>query len=157
MPVKREQIIVWVSLAEMGLPQLHSDSPRIPAILDIGFNHNFMIHERHLVEWAGMHLHYLRSLGRSRVSGRQVSQLAANVWLHRNQPGCRDEFLSKPPFLLELPKDIAVVPLVSGEPIYPRLPLLGLRAFRQAGLHIAIDCQRYRLTIRTPRRFWVFI
>jgi hypothetical protein len=154
-PVKPEQIIVWVSLAEMGLQQLHADSPRIPAILDIGCNHNFMIHERHLVQWAGIHAPYLRPLGKARVSGREVVQLAANVWLHPNLRGHRDELSSKPPFRLELPRGIAVVPSVSGEPIYPRLPLLGLRAFRRAGAHIAIDCRRYRVTIRTPRRFWI--
>jgi len=155
-PVKREQIIVWVSLVEMGLQQIDPDWPRIPAILDIGCNHNFMIHEEHLVQWAGIHAQYLRPLGKTRVSGKQVSQLAANVWLHPNRPDRRDEFSSKPPFLLELPRGIAIVPSVSGEPVYPRLPLLGLRAFRRAGLHIAIDCRRYRVTIRTPRRFWIF-
>lgn len=152
--VKREQIIVWVSLTEMGLPQLHSQAPRFPAILDIGCNHNFVIHERHLVEWVGIHAQYLRPLGKTRVSGRAVSQLAANVWLHANQPERRDEFSSKAAFLLELPSGIAVVPSVTGEPIYPRLPLLGLRAFRQAGLQIAIDCQRCRVSVRTPRKFW---
>ena len=154
--VKRDQIIVRVSLSEMGLQQLHPNAPPLPAILDVGCNHNFMIHERHLVEWAGLHPQYLRPLGKTRVSDRLVSQLAANIWLHPNQPGRRDEFSSHPPFLLEVPDGIAVVPSVSGQAIHPRLPLLGLRAFRPTGLQIAIDCHRSRVTIRTRRKFWIF-
>jgi hypothetical protein len=61
-----------------------------------------------------------------------------------------------PPFLLELLPGIAVYPAKEGQPLYPRLPLLGLRAFRRAGLQIAIDCRRACVTIHTPRRFGLF-
>ena len=48
--------------------------------------------------------------------------LGCNVWLHRNVPGQRDQFLEQPPHCLEL-NGIAVFPKELGN--YPRLPLLG--------------------------------
>jgi hypothetical protein len=50
---------------------------------------------------------------------------------------------------------IAVHPTQRDAPVRPRLPLLGLRAFQQAGLRIAIDCGRRRVNIRTARRLWI--
>ena len=38
LPVKRDQIIVWVSVADRGGDQLDPHTPRIPAILDTGCN-----------------------------------------------------------------------------------------------------------------------
>jgi hypothetical protein len=155
-PVKRDQIVLWISLTEKGIPQPDPRTPRFPAILDIGCNYNLLINERHLTAWAGIQPGYLRQLVRMRVAGEHVSHLAANAWLHPNLPSQRDELASQPPCLLELLPGIAVYPAKEGQPLYPRLPLLGLRAFRRAGLHIAIDCRRARVTIRRPRRFWLF-
>ncbi len=154
--VKRDQIVVWISITEQGIKQFDPRVPRFPAILDIGCNYNLLINEQHLTAWAGIQPGYLRQLLRMRVAGQPVSHLAANAWLHPNVPGKRDDLASLPPFLLELLPGIAVYPAKEGQPLYPRLPLLGLRAFRRAGLQIAIDCRRSRVTIRTPRRFWPF-
>ncbi len=53
-PIKPQQIVVWVSLAEIEQSYLVSGSPRFPAILDTGFSHNFAIREEHLNQWAGL-------------------------------------------------------------------------------------------------------
>ena len=45
--VKPYQIVVTVSLATRGLMELPSGSPRFPAILDIGTNHNTTITVQH--------------------------------------------------------------------------------------------------------------
>jgi hypothetical protein len=37
----------------------------------------------------------------------------------------------------------------------PRLPLLGLRALRLAGLRLVVDCRKLMVTIRKPYRFWM--
>lgn len=155
-PVKRDQIVFWISIAEQGTHEFDARTPRLPVILDIGCNYNLLINERHLTAWAGIHPDYLRKLARVRVAGQPVPHMAANAWLHPNVPGSRDELASRPPFLLELLPGIAVYPVKEGQPLYPRLPLLGLRAFRRAGLHIAVDCRRGQVTIRTPRRLWFF-
>jgi hypothetical protein len=153
--VKRDQIVLWISITEQGMQQLDPRTPRFPVILDIGCNYNLLINEQHLTAWAGIHPGSLRQLMRMRVAGEPVSHLAANAWLHPNVPSKRDDVASRPPFLLELLPGIAVYPTKVGKPLHPRLPLLGLRAFRRPGLHIAIDCRRARVTIRTPRRFWL--
>lgn len=155
-PVKREQIVLWVSVADLGQRQLDPRTPRIPAILDTGCNHNFVINQQHLTAWAGIHPDYLPKLASMRVGGERVSQFAANVWLHPNVPGKRDELTSGQPLQLELAPGIAVHPAKQGEPVHPRLPLLGLRAFQRAGLRIAIDCDRRRVNIQTRHRFWLF-
>lgn len=153
--VKRDQIIVWVSVSETGLSQLDPRTPRFPAILDTGCNHSFVIGERHLMDWAGIPPTFLRQLGPTRLHGKPVPQLAANVWLYPNQPGHRDEFSAQPPFLLETNPGIAVVPASDGE-VHPRLPLLGLPALRWNHLQVVLDCDRSLITTRTPRRFWFF-
>lgn len=155
-PVKREQIVLWVSVADLGLEELDPHTPRIPAILDTGCNHNFVINQRQLTAWAGIHPDYLPKLANVRVGGERVAQFAANIWLHPNVPRERDELTSGPPFRLELSPGIAVHPAKEGEPVHPRLPLLGLRAFQREGLRIAIDCDRRRINIHTRRRFSLF-
>jgi hypothetical protein len=155
-PVKREQIVLWVSVADLGHEQLDARTPRIPAILDTGCNHNFVINQQHLTGWAGIHPDYLPKLASTRVGRERMSQLAANVWLHPNVRGKRDELTNGPPFQLELAPGIAVRPAKQGERVHPRLPLLGLRAFQPAGLRISIDCDRRRVNIRTRRRFLPF-
>jgi hypothetical protein len=39
--VKPTQIIVWASIADIGQDEFDRATPRFPAILDIGLNHNF--------------------------------------------------------------------------------------------------------------------
>ncbi len=152
--VKRDQIVLWISLTEQGVRQFDPRLPRFPAILDTGCNYNLQINEQHLTDWAGIQPGYLRKLADMRVAGEPVAHVAANAWLYANAPGRRDDLARQPPFLLEVVPGIAVYPAREGQPLYPRLPLLGLRAFRRAGLHIAIDCRRSHVTIRTSRRFW---
>ncbi len=153
--VKRDQIIVWVSIAEKGVRTLHPNTPRFPAILDTGSNHNFAIRRSQLIEWAGIHPEYLRHLGLTRLHGKRIPQFAANVWLYPNRPGKRDEFPERPPFLLECQNGIAVIP-DDDERGEPRLHVFGLRAVRWNNLHLAIDGRRQCVSIRTARRFWPF-
>lgn len=152
--VKGDQIVVWISLGEKRAAECSPEAPKLPAILDLGCNHNLLIHEQHLTQWAGLHPQFLRRVSRAVVNDRQVNVVAANAWLHPNQPGERDTFADRSPYLLALLPGIAVVPSVVGEPVYPRLPLLGLRAIRVAGLFVAVDGRRQRVTIRTRRPFF---
>ena len=41
--VKRDQIILWISLSEKGLEQPDPRTPRFPAILDTGCNCNLLM------------------------------------------------------------------------------------------------------------------
>jgi hypothetical protein len=153
-PVKRDQIVLWVSVTEQGADRLDPRAPRIPAILDTGCNHNFVIHQKHLSDWVGIHPDYLPKLANTRVGGELMSQFAANVWIHSNVAGKRDE-LTHSPFQLELMPGIAVHPAKQGDVVHPRLPLLGLRAFQKTGLRIAIDCGHRHVNIHTRRRLWI--
>jgi hypothetical protein len=152
--VKPDQIVVWVSVSEMGLRQLHPDTPRLPAILDTGSNHNFVIRRSQLLEWAGIHPEYVGSLGPTRLHGRRLPQLAANVWLHPNRPRVRDEFAEDAPFLLECQGGIVVIP-EKHDQAELRLPVMGLRAVRRNNLRLSIDGRRRLVSIRTSRRFWL--
>lgn len=154
-PVKRDQIVLWISISEQGTQQLDPHAPHIPAILDTGCNYNMLINQRHPTAWAGIHPEYLPKLASMRVSGKRVSQLAGNVWLHANKPGSRDDLESQTPYQLELLPGIAVFPAKEGQPLYPRLPLLGLRAFQKAGLRISIDCRHRRVHIGSRRWRWL--
>jgi hypothetical protein len=153
-PVKADQIILWVSLTDVRRASLDAGYPYFPAILDIGHNHNFAIQERQLVDWAGLDPRLLAKLGEIRIRGDSLPLLEANVWLYRNTPGERAPAVSRPPFRVEIGAGVAVYPRALTTA--PRLPFLGLRALRVAGLRLNIDGQAQRVTIRTPRRFWFF-
>src|SRR5262249_16695514 len=95
-------------------------------------SHNFGIREEHLIRWAGIQPAYLRKIGDIRVNNITASLLSAGVWVHRDQPGRRDEWEDGPAFCLELSQGIAVYPV--GTPTAPRLPVLGLRGLEWARL-----------------------
>ena len=148
------EIVAWASLAPQGVDELHAQALRFPALLDPAFTGSFLIHEQHLRSFAGYELKHLRQVNvNMRTADRIIPMYAANAWLHPNRPGQRDTFLNAAPFLLELHHGIGVN---SGADLYPRLPLLGARALRGAGLRLAIDYDRCRVNLRTRPRFWPF-
>ena len=152
--IKPYQIIVWVSVTARDQEILEPNTPRFPAVLDIGLSYNFAIGEVLLTRWAGLHPQSLRALARVRLSGLPADVRDAEVWLYPNQPGQRDRFTDQPPFRLQLYRGIAVYP--RDTPNVPRLPLLGLRGLRWTKLQLAVDCQACHVCLRTPRRFWIF-
>ena len=61
-PIKPYQIIVWVSISEIGRRELDPNTPRFPAVLDTGFNHSFVIHRQQLAQWAGLQLQHFKAI-----------------------------------------------------------------------------------------------
>lgn len=151
--IKHHQILVWVSITPPGLPAFPEQARRLPAILDTGFNDTLLIQEEQLRSWGGISPPDLELLDYLTVSGRRIPMVDMDVWLHVNLPGHRDQFASRPPFRLELNTGIAVIP---DPTTTPRLPLLGMLALRRAKLHLHVDYEHCRITLRTPRRFWFF-
>jgi hypothetical protein len=152
--VKRQQIVVWVSLAESDQSELPRDTPRFPAVLDTGCSHNFGIREELLRRWAGIQPADFPRMRDIHVNGITVSRYDADVWLYRNQPGQREELADGLPCRLALKEGIVVYP--AGTPNAPRLPVLGLRGLKWTGLPLSIDCDRLRVWLRMRRRFWPF-
>jgi hypothetical protein len=151
-PIFSYQPVLWVSVAPFADEALDPNTPRFPAVLDIGYTHNFLIRDEQLLQWAGLSPEHIREIGHIQPYGEHVPLRAANLWLHPNVPGKRDEFSGAPPFCVELPHGIGVCR--SDMPRAPRLPLLGLRGLRFANLEIVIDCTRCRITIRTRWKLW---
>jgi hypothetical protein len=152
-PMLPHQIVMWVSLGRKGRRTPGPGIPRFPAVLDTGFNHNFLLRHKHLVRWAGWRPEQFVVMDRLRAYGQQVPLYAANVWVHPNRSGERDELTGEPPFCLELDSGVGVCPPALTT---PRLPLLGLRALLVAGLQAKLDGARGLFSLRTPRRFWLF-
>jgi hypothetical protein len=146
--VKAHQIIVWVSLTPASSPPPEPGCPRFPAILDTGNTHTFSIRESHLRRWAGIDPRFLVRLGATRHLGRMYPLHAARLWLHRNRPGERDTFAEPSPFLLQVRRGIVVAP--DSAPVAWRLPLLGLRALEENRLHLKINAERRRVSLRSP-------
>lgn len=149
--IKHHQIIVWVSIT---LPEIQEFSPnalRIPAILDIGFNDTFLIREDHFCNWAKLSPTAFAVVDFLSVYGKRAPLIDADLWLHRNVPGTRDQFLAKTPFRLEISSGIAV-----SNDLQPRLPLLGMLALRQARLQLQVDFDKCRVNLAPPRRYWFF-
>jgi hypothetical protein len=152
--VKPTQIIIWASISSLDQRELDPATPHFPVVLDTGFSHNFAIPEEYLNRWAGLDRRYLRKSRDIVTRGDVVPLHEAEVWLHPNRPGERDERGNQPPFRLQLEEGIAIYP--RGMHAAPRLPLLGLRSLQWSNLHLTIDCEHRRVWLRTPRRFWFF-
>lgn len=144
--IKPYQIILWVSITTRSLLELPAHAPRFPAILDTGHSDNFSLAEQHLSRWARLDVTALPQVRRVRDRGREIPVHAANLWIHRNVPGKRDEFSTGAPWLLPLKQGIAVYP---DDAQHPRLPLLGLRALVQNKLHFTMDPERRLVNLRT--------
>jgi hypothetical protein len=153
-PIKGDQIMVWVGITEGKQTEFDPRRPAFPAILDVGHSHNFSIRHEHLIRWAGLDPRWLRRRGDIRINREVIPLYRADVWLHPNVPGKRDRAASGEPFRLPLDTGIAVYPPTMSSA--PRLPLLGLRALRLARLHLTIDCDRCSVTLRTARGFRFF-
>lgn len=145
--VRPFQLVVWVSIQIRGRL-----SPRFPAILDTGFSLNFAMQEEHLRSWTDLSPESLRVIGRSRINQHELRLYEASVVVHPNAPGQRDVFRGGEPYQLSLREGIIVYP--RGNPLGPRLPLLGLRALAENNLETVIDGQRRELTIRRKRRLF---
>jgi hypothetical protein len=153
--LKADQIIVWISVSQQGVKKFRPEIRQLPAIFDTGCNHSLVIRREHLLAWAGLNPDRLEKFRNIRVQGREASQIAANVWLHRNVPGQRDARPGVAPHLMELPRGIAVL-RETADDNYPRLPLLGLRALRMAKLDAHISGTRCQLTLRTTPWWGLF-
>jgi len=148
-PVRANQIILWVSLA---LQRVAGPNPTVPfpAILDTGHTHSFSLHERHLVEWAGLLPDALPILSTVRDRGQSLLLRAANIWAHRNDRGERQKLSNQPPHLIEADGGIAVYPGSD----FPRLPILGLRAIADNELFLKVDGKRREATLKTSIKWW---
>jgi hypothetical protein len=131
--VRAYQVIVWVSLTEDEA--IAEPTPRFPAILDTGHNHNFSIREAQLLRWAGLRIDQCPKVGAILVNRQEVPLRRANLWIHRNRPGT-SELLPRPVRLPVL-EGISVYPADSTNA--PRLPLLGLRGPVRGGLRLLIE------------------
>jgi hypothetical protein len=101
-PIRGSQIVVWLSITEVGQKDVAPGIRRFPAILDTGLSHNFSIQEEQLIEWAGLDPSHLPIIGAVRLVGKRtadgeeqplLARRNAAAWLHRNRPGERDSLL----------------------------------------------------------------
>jgi hypothetical protein len=130
-PIRAYQVVVWVSLSVRAVV-----SPRFPAVLDTGHSHNFSIREEELKAWTGLVPEAMEVVGSIRVNNRLVLLREADLVLRENVPGSRDAIRGEP-HLLETTQGIVIHK--SGDPVAPRLPVLGLRALVRNKLRLVID------------------
>ena len=146
--IRRNQILVWVSVHLARVLDPEANIPRFPALLDTGNNVGFSIQDRHLREWAGIDPGLLASLGNVTIDGQVVGRREASVWLYPNIPGRQEVANGRPPFRLEMTKGIAVY-APDADPPGPRLPLLGLPALLDNDLDWWLDPERRHITVQT--------
>ena len=101
MPIRRYQVIVWVSVSVADFPW-DPRTPAFPAILDTGNTFTLSIFQKQLIQWAGIQPPLLPNLGRIREGGQRYPCHEADVWLHPNVPGRRDRRSDRLPLRLQL-------------------------------------------------------
>lgn len=145
--VRPFQIIVWVSISSGG-----SLSPRFPTVLDTAFNLTFAISEDQLRKWGGLDPATLRTIGRTRINKQYLELKRADVAVHRNLKGLRDQFSNREPFEIPLREGIAIYP--PDNPQCPRLPLLGMRALVRNDITLSVDGKRKIVSLNKPTRWF---
>ena len=146
------QIFVWVSLTPPATEwdELDENPPVFPALLDTGCNHNFYIPEYllfdHAMLWADEDLPP-SPWPDEPVNGVLTRSLPADIWIHRNIRGMRDELSDETPFKLETDGGIAVPK--AGEEEELNFAILGLKALTTAKCRLLIDCERRLVSLRT--------
>jgi hypothetical protein len=89
-----------------------------------------------LKTWARLVPDAMDVVGSIRVNNRLVLLREAELILHKNVPGSRDGMQAEPR-LLEMTQGIVVHK--SGDPLAPRLPVLGVRALVRNKLRLFVD------------------
>ena len=151
--IRKDQIVVWVSISRFRESSPSPLFPPFPALLDTGHNYTFSIQQRHLIEWTGFSLERLPLVGTVREQGRQVRLHGADLWIYVNLPGKTSLLADHPPHKIEAPHGIAVYPFGIE---FPRLPILGLRAIVDNKLVLHINGERREATLRTAHTWWPF-
>ena len=151
--IKSDQLIVWVSGTPSGLSEIPAKTPYFPVVLDTGFNHTFLISEKHLEEWAGLKAKDLTWIDVLSADGQPIPLRDADVWIRPNKPHSRDPAIEAEPFRLELPDGIGVWP--TAVPGARRLPLLGTRALRRGRLLADLNFRIGWFSLYT-HRWWRF-
>lgn len=105
------------------------------------------------MEWAGLRTDALNEVGAAREQGRRVVLRAADLWVHCNRRGYRDQLAGGSPHPVSAPLGIAVYPRGVE---FPRLPILGLRALTDNDLVLHMNGRRREATLRTAYRWWPF-
>lgn len=137
--LKPHQILLWVSLTHRGLERLPPATPRLPVLLDTGHNHNFSLHEKHLMHsglespwpWSSVPLRVRDASGIER----EVPRLLVDVWLHPDPP-----YPSGGAYPLRLGFRGAACYTAATAVSGPHLPLLGLAALCTGSLTVALQC-----------------
>jgi hypothetical protein len=137
--LKPYQVLLWVSLTHRGLTQLPPGTPRVPALLDTGHNHNFSLREEHFalsglespVPWSSMPLRVRDASGIER----EVPRLLVDVWLHAD--AAQTSELAYP---LRLGFRGASCYLSDTTVSGPHLPLLGLAALCAGSVTLEMQC-----------------
>ncbi|MSU79834.1 MAG: hypothetical protein EXS16_17320 [Gemmataceae bacterium] len=147
--IKHHQIVIWVGLAPVGNPNPPRDMHRFPALLDTGFNGNFLLREDHLSDWAKTTLSEsdYNMIGTTLIHGELALTFDADLWIFGNMPGFRDQVSDAPAFRMEFDSGIALCP---AHMTRLRLPLLGLVALRKNGVRVMIDGKRKHVSMRGP-------
>jgi hypothetical protein len=142
--IKADQVVVWVSLAQIASCPLRTGPRRFPALLDTGHGHNFLIKEEHVRAWAGLDPGTLDKLGELMINGIKTPSHRVDLWVHRNRFGESDTIDDSPPSCLELDNGISISPIGTN---YPRIPLLGMRVARLNRHLICVDSKNLRVSI----------
>src|SRR5207249_2954447 len=79
--------------------------------------------------------------------GERVPIFEANIWIHPNVPGFRDQINPSKPHRLEFDAGIAVGPASMTR---CRLPLLGLSALRKNNLRLFVNGEKKYISLRAP-------
>lgn len=117
----------------------------IPAFLDSGFNHNFLISRSQFVSWIGMEPDAIEATGRMSFRGEQIILRKVDVLIHRNERGT-NTIIPDDPFPWHIDQDRGIA--IQNENAN-KLPILGMRSIVRNYLRYIIDGKNDFVTLRS--------
>ena len=142
------QIFIWVSITQTGIDRkdFPANADAFPALLDTGCSLEFLISEEQLRICAQVQRSVFPYVRDRLVNGNAVPFYEADIWIHCNQPGQRDEFLPDVgPFPLRIRSGVGIYKPSS--PASNQPPLVGLQALNHAKAVLVIDSENRTISL----------
>lgn len=147
-------LVVRVSLAIVKDDEQYLATTSFPAVVDTGFNGNFLLTRYHLENWANMKPEELGKQIKvpARIRGKyDAAVYAGRIWIRSNKPGSWEEG-TRSPQRLDCDDGIFLFPKVPESEkeiagMFP-FPLIGTKAFNSPLLRLDVDAKRLCFSIK---------
>jgi hypothetical protein len=139
------QPVIWIRLVPW-VGSAHPEAMTFPAVLDTGNNHSFLMPATLFAGWTRLDPSALKTRHTVRANGVELSCHGLNIDVYRMRNG---NPTSRVAGRLQTDRGVVLVP-ERHEHLFPRLPVIGVRALCASRATFTVDGQRKAFSLRGP-------